>query len=155
MISILMEGLVPISDGAKKFLQKRAPGREIYIGLDPAIGTGDATALAVAVLMVPISIGLALVLPGSKVMPLADLTFIVFFAMWAAALNKGDVLRSLVTTIVFTIFAIYAGSFTAPVMNKNAHASGMLGEENVGSMVTHFANGYYPHSLIATLIGGF
>lgn len=153
MIGILMEGLVPISDGAKDFLQKRAPGREVFIGLDPAIGTGNATALAVAVLMVPTAIGLALFLPGSKVMPLADLTFIVFFSMWAAALNKGDVLRSFITTVVFTIFAIYAGSYTAPVMNQIAQASGLLGPENAGSMVTHFANGYYPHSLIAALLG--
>lgn len=152
MIAILMEGLVPISDGAKEFLQKRAPDRQVFIGLDPAIGTGDSTALAVAVLMVPIAIMLALFLPGSKVMPLADLTFIVFFSMWAAALNKGDVLRSLITTIVFTVFAIYAGSYTAPVMNQIAQASGMLGE-TAGTQVTHFANGFYPHSLVATFLG--
>ena len=40
MISILMEGMVPVSEGAQKFLEKRAPGRDLYIGLDPAIGTG-------------------------------------------------------------------------------------------------------------------
>lgn len=153
MISILMEGLVPISDGAKVFLEKRAPGREVYIGLDPAIGTGNATALAVAVIMVPTAIGLALFLPGSKVMPLADLTFIVFFSMWAAALNKGDVLRSWITTTIFTIFAIYSGSYTAPVLNKLAQASGLLGAEQAGTNVTHFANGFYPHSLVATLFG--
>jgi PTS system galactitol-specific IIC component len=153
MIAILMEGLVPISDGAKEFLKKRAPGREVFIGLDPAIGTGDATALAVAVVMVPIAIALALFLPGSRVMPIADLTFIVFFSMWAAALNKGDVLRTLITTIVFTIFAIYAGSYTAPVMNEIAQASGLLGADTAGTQVTHFANGYYPHSLLATLVG--
>ena len=44
MIGILMEGLVPVSEGAQQFLEKKAPGRELFIGLDPAIGTGDATA---------------------------------------------------------------------------------------------------------------
>jgi len=153
MISILMEGLVPISDGAKNFLQKRAPGREIFIGLDPAIGTGNSTALAVAVMMVPIAIFLAIALPGSKVMPLADLTFIVFFSMWAAALCNGDILKSLITTIFFTIFAIYAGTYTAPVMNTLAHASGLLPAEQASAMVTHFANGFYPHSLVFALLG--
>lgn len=153
MISILMEGLVPISDGAKKFLEKRAPGREIFIGLDPAIGTGNSTALVVAVMMVPIAIFLAIVLPESKVMPLADLTFIVFFSMWAAALCNGDILKSLITTILFTIFAIYAGSYTAPVMNTLAHASGLLPAEQASATVTHFANGFYPHSLVVTLLG--
>lgn len=153
MISILMEGLVPVSDGAKAFLQKRAANREIFIGLDPAIGTGDATALAVATIMVPIAIFLALVLPGSKVMPLADLTFIVFFAMWAAALCKGDVLKSLITTIFFTIFAIYAGSYSAPILNQIAQGSGLLPADQAGAMVTHFANGFYPHSLVTAFLG--
>jgi PTS system galactitol-specific IIC component len=152
MISILMEALVPISDAAKEFLEKRAPGRQVFIGLDPAIGTGDDTGLAVAIVLVPITLLLALVLPGSRVLPLADLTFLVFFTMWAAAVNKGDVVRSLITAVIFTIFAIYAGSFTAPVMNEIAQQSGMLGEE-AAAAVTHFANGFYPHSLIATLIG--
>ncbi|HEX2981509.1 MAG TPA: PTS transporter subunit IIC [Anaerolineaceae bacterium] len=153
MISIFMEGMVPLSDGAKNFLQKRAPGREIFIGLDPAIGTGNSTALAVAVLMVPVAIVLAFVIPGSKVMPLADLTFIVFFSMWAAALCKGDVLRSFITTVVFTIFAILAGSFTAPIMNVIAQNSGLLPADQASAMVTHFANGYFPHSVIAVTLG--
>ena len=153
MISILMEGLVPISEGAQKFLETKAPGRDLFIGLDPAIGTGNATALAVSILMVPVAIILSITLPVSKVMPLGDLTFIVFFSMWAAALCKGDLVKSFLTTTVFVIFAIYAGSYTAPVMNQLAHESGLLAADQTGLMVTHFANGFYPHSLIATLIG--
>ena len=153
MIAILMEGLVPISEGAQAFLEKKAPGRDLFIGLDPAIGTGDATALAVCIMMVPVAVFLAIVLPGSKVMPLGDLTFIVFFSMWAAALCKGDLVKSFLTTTVFVIFCIYAGSYTAPVMNQIAQESGLLPPEQAGTMVTHFANGFYPHSLIATLLG--
>ena len=103
--------------------------------------------------MVPVAILLAIVLPGSKVMPLGDLTFIVFFSMWAAALCKGDLIKSFLTTTVFVIFCIYAGSFTAPVMNQIAQESGLLPPEQSGMMVTHFANGFYPHSFVATLIG--
>lgn len=153
MIAILMEGLVPISEGAQAFLEKKAPGRDLYIGLDPAIGTGDSTALAVCIMMVPVAVFLAIVLPGSKVMPLGDLTFIVFFSMWAAALCKGDLVKSFLTTTVFVIICIYAGSYTAPVMNQIAQESGLLPPEQAGTMVTHFANGFYPHSLIATLLG--
>jgi len=103
--------------------------------------------------MVPIALALALFLPGNKVMPLADLTFIVFFSMWAAALNKGDVLRALITTTIFTIIAIYAGSYSAPVMNELAQASGLLGADSAGAQVTHLANGYDLHSQAARLLG--
>ncbi|MBR2600256.1 MAG: hypothetical protein IKD84_05040 [Erysipelotrichaceae bacterium] len=151
MIGILMEGLIPVSDGAKEFLQKHAPNRKLFIGLDPAIGTGNPTALAVAALMVPTAIVLALFLPGSKVMPLADLTFIVFFSMWAAAVNKGDVLKSYLTTVIITIFAIYSNAYTAPIMNRLAADSGLISDTS--TLVTHFANGYYTHIPFCTVLG--
>jgi PTS system galactitol-specific IIC component len=34
MVQILMEGLIPVSEAARDFMQRRAGGREIYIGLD-------------------------------------------------------------------------------------------------------------------------
>ena len=151
MIGILMEGLVPVSDGAKAFLQKHAPNRKLFIGLDPAIGTGNPTALAVAALMVPTAIVLALFLPGSKVMPLADLTFIVFFSMWAASVNKGDVLKTYITTVIMTIFCIYSNAYTAPIMNRLAINSGLLSETQ--TQVTHFANGYFTHIPFCTVLG--
>ena len=149
MIGILMEGLAPLSEGAQQFLQKHAPNRKLYIGLDPAIGTGNATALAVATLMVPTAIVLAMILPGSKVMPLADLTFIVFFSMWAASVNKGDVLKTYLTTILMTIFAVYSNAYTAPIMNRLAQNSGLITE--TATNVTHFANGYFTHIPFCTL----
>lgn len=36
MIRLIVEGLMPISDGARKFFQKYFKGREVYIGLDTA-----------------------------------------------------------------------------------------------------------------------
>ena len=40
MVALLMEGLMPISEQAEAFIQKRMPGKEIYIGLDSAVATG-------------------------------------------------------------------------------------------------------------------
>ena len=36
VVAILMEGLIPLSDQAREFLQKRFAGREFYIGMDSA-----------------------------------------------------------------------------------------------------------------------
>ena len=110
--------MIPI----RRFAEGCAPGREVCIGLDPAIGTGNDTGLAVAVVLIPISILLALALPGSKVMPVADLPFPVFFTVWAPAFNRGDAVRSLIAAVIFVIVAIYAGSFTAPATNEIAQA---------------------------------
>src|SRR5690606_35519731 len=40
MVKVIMEGLMPISDAAKEFMEKRFKGQEFYIGLDSAITLG-------------------------------------------------------------------------------------------------------------------
>ncbi|HEX9012205.1 MAG TPA: PTS transporter subunit IIC, partial [Anaerolineaceae bacterium] len=40
MVAILMEGLLPLSEGAREFITKRFPGRQIHIGLDAAVAIG-------------------------------------------------------------------------------------------------------------------
>lgn len=40
MVKILMEGLLPVSESAREWLNKRFGDREIYIGLDAAVALG-------------------------------------------------------------------------------------------------------------------
>ena len=51
MVSLLMEGLIPLSEAARRVMQARAAGREILIGLDSAIAIGHPTSIATALLM--------------------------------------------------------------------------------------------------------
>lgn len=69
MIRLIVEGLLPISDGARKFFQKYFKGREVYIGLDTAVTLGHPTTIAVGLLLIPIMLILASILPGNKVLP--------------------------------------------------------------------------------------
>ena len=48
MVALLMEGLIPISEGARSYIQKRFPGKNVYIGLDTAIVIGHPANMAVA-----------------------------------------------------------------------------------------------------------
>lgn len=79
MIRLIVEGLMPISDGARKFFQKHFKGREVFIGLDTAVTLGHPTTIAVGLLLIPIMLILASILPGNKVLPLADLPVAPFF----------------------------------------------------------------------------
>ena len=40
MVKIIVEGLLPISEAAKSFFNKRFKGKEVFIGLDSAITLG-------------------------------------------------------------------------------------------------------------------
>lgn len=89
MIRLIVEGLMPISDGARKFFQKYFKGREVYIGLDTAVTLGHPTTIAVGLLLIPIMLILASILPGNKVLPLADLPVAPFFICMATVIHRG------------------------------------------------------------------
>ena len=50
-------------------MQKHFKGRDFYIGLDSAILIGHPITIAAAIVLIPITLFLAFVLPGNKVLP--------------------------------------------------------------------------------------
>ena len=82
MAALLMEGLLPISDAASTFVNKHFKNRgKIYIGLDSAVGVGHPVTLAISFILVPLCIFLAVILPGNKVLPFADLAVLLLHLM--------------------------------------------------------------------------
>jgi PTS system galactitol-specific IIC component len=116
MLAVLMEGLRPISEQVRDFMKKRFD-RDVYIGLDAAILIGYPEVLAVGILLVPIVVALALILPGNRVLPLADLAiatpFLVSMAM--PFLRRGNVVRGLIAGTIIFIIALYTAGDLAPV----------------------------------------
>src|SRR5690625_2325143 len=78
MVALLMEGLTPISEAAGQIVKKRFPDRNLYIGMDSAISVGHPTVLSASLLMMPIILFLAVILPGNEVLPFGDLVYIMF-----------------------------------------------------------------------------
>lgn len=90
MVKIIMEGLVQISESTQGFLQKKFSGSEFYIGLDSAITLGHPTTIAVGVLLIPIVLFLASILPYNTTLPLADLAATAFFVCMATPIHNGN-----------------------------------------------------------------
>ncbi len=76
-----MEGLLTLSDDIKKYLNAKYPGRDdIFIGLDIAVAVGNATIIATALILTPISVFIAFLLPGNKFIQLVDLAHLAVMA---------------------------------------------------------------------------
>lgn len=123
MVKILMEGLLPLSDDAKKFIAKRFPGRELNIGLDAAVGTGSPMVVAAALIMIPITLLLAFVLPGNKLLPLVDLATLPFFMIWPVVAHKGNLFRALVSGSLMMVAILYIGTALAPTATAIAQST--------------------------------
>ncbi len=135
MSGIVMQALVPVSQAAAEFMQQKTKGKSLFIGVDPAIAVGHTSVLATTALMVPVMIILAFVIPGTLSVPLADLPALLFFWVFAAAPNKGDMLRTFITTILMGIIATISGIFIAPWADAVAKLQGV---ENVTGATSTF-----------------
>ena len=124
MAAMLMEGLIPISDAAQIFIEKRFNNRgKMYIGLDSAVGIGHPTTLAVALLLTPITIFLAIALPGNTVLPFADLAVIPFMFVLVVPFTKGDFFRTFIIGLVIVIAGLYIATDLAPLHTEMALAA--------------------------------
>jgi PTS system galactitol-specific IIC component len=124
MVSLLMEGLMPISEGARSFIQKRFPGKDVYIGLDAAICTGHPSVITLAILMIPVTILLAIVLPFNRLLPLADLAVLPFTVIWAVAASRGNLIRALINSIVIVSIIFFFATNLGDLTTTMAHAVG-------------------------------
>lgn len=123
MVALLMEGLIPLSEATRDFLQKRAGNREIYIGLDSAIVIGHPTSIATSLLMIPITVVLAVILPGNRVLPFGDLATIPFMVAMMVPIVRGNVVRATITGTVVMVPTLYIMNAIAGVYTRVAHAS--------------------------------
>ncbi|MBC8923617.1 PTS galactitol transporter subunit IIC, partial [Escherichia coli] len=83
---------------------------------DSAVGIGHPFVLSLGLLMIPITLILAFILPGNKVLPLADLTALPFYMIFAIVPSKGNLFRGIFTGIVIVIITLYLSGAAAPLM---------------------------------------
>lgn len=127
MVSLLMEGMSPISVAAQEFMAKRiGDDREIYIGMDVALGIGDPTAITASLLLIPITVGLAFILPGNQFFPTATLGAIIYITAIGAMSSGGKLLRTLIMGVAFIIYHLYALNFLAPICTLVMNGSGVV-----------------------------
>lgn len=124
MVAILMEGLSPISEAANTMVQKHFPGRNLYIGMDSALAVGQEAVLSASLILVPVSLLIAVILPGNRVLPFEDLATIPFMLAVMAAVFGGNVFRIVVGGIIDIAVSLYIASWIAPLLTtaaKSAH----------------------------------
>lgn len=145
MVRILMEGLLPLSEAIKKFLNKRYPDRDdLYIGLDIAVAIGNPAIISTALLLTPIAVALAFVLPGNTVLPLGDLANLAVMASMIVLSTKGNVFRSVIIAIPVMIGDLYISSAIAPFITKMAKDVKFSFPEGSSGQVSSFLDGGNP-----------
>ena len=140
MVAILMEGLIPVSEAAREFVQLRFPGRKFYIGLDSALAVGQPAVIATSLLLVPLTLLVAVALAplGNKVLPLVDLATIPFIVAIMVPIFRGNIVRSVIGGLVVIAGGLFIATGVAATFTQVALASGFedtQGASRISSLV--------------------
>ena len=126
VVSLLMEGLTPVSKDARKFFHnKLGDGYDINIGMDEALCLGDETGIQLVGIMIPITILIAF-LPGVHMFPLSTLGSMIYITCGAAMYADGDVFKTLISSILIVIYKTYVNTWMAPIATEMAYNAGTI-----------------------------
>lgn len=127
MAALLMEGLLPISDAASEFIQKRFKSRgRMYIGLDSAVGVGHPVTLSLALILIPIMLLLAVILQplGNQVIPFGDLATATYMLVLITPIVNQNGFRGLIVGIIVLSVGLLISTYMAPFQTQAAIQSG-------------------------------
>lgn len=148
MVSVMMEGLSIIGDGAHEFMKRRVgKDAELYIGMDVALALGDPTAITVSVILIPVAILYAFLIPNMSYSPVGILTVIVYMVPFCSLASKGNLFRTLVSSAAFLFVVEIFTNLFAPEATAMMHATGVA----VDGTVT---DSFFGYNLANVIISG-
>jgi PTS system galactitol-specific IIC component len=113
MVSIISEGLVPITMSVVQFMRERFKDREIFVAVDCAVLLGHPAVMASSVILFPLSVLLAAILPGVQMLPIASLAVVPFWAGAVVPYTKGNVIKTVIVLTIYAIPFMYLSTLTA------------------------------------------
>lgn len=126
MVAVLMEGLTPIARNAKKYMMNQmGEDAELNIGMDVALALGDPATVTVTVVAIPLTMLAAIVLPNMQVFPIGILMSTIYMAPMTVMASKGNILRSILTTLIFSVIVLYLAAYVAPGATQFLQGAGV------------------------------
>lgn len=153
MAALLMEGLLPISDAASTFVNKHFKNRgKIYIGLDSAVGVGHPVTLAISFILVPLCIFLAVILPGNKVLPFADLAVIPWMFVLITPVVRNNGFRGIFIGLIVLTVGLYIATDLSPLITTAA--SNVQFDMGGAAAISSICDGANPLTWLIVRVGG-
>jgi PTS system galactitol-specific IIC component len=115
-------------------LNKRFQGEQYYIGLDPALLLGNTQVVAASLIFVPLTLIIAILIPGNQVLPFGDLATIGFFVSMAVGIHKGNLFRSVISGAFIMAITIWISNMMIGVHTKLAQQTNSAISGQVASL---------------------
>jgi PTS system galactitol-specific IIC component len=123
--ALFMEALAPIAEQAQKFMQSRFPGRQVSIGLDWPVLAGVPALWTAAIMLIPVILALAVLVPGNIVLPFGSI-LLIEATIGTVIIAQGDLIRTFILGALSAIMRLFTAGFFAVAITSLARATGVL-----------------------------
>ena len=118
---LFIEGLKPISEATRELINRKFKGAVgLNIGMSPALVIGHPATLVVSLLLIPVTLVLAVILPGNEFLPLASLAGMFYIFPLILPITKGNVVKSFIIGLVLIVIGLYFVTDLAPFLTQAA-----------------------------------
>ena len=118
---LFIDGLMPISEKTQEVVKRKFNGKKVFIGMSPALVIGHPTTLVVSLLLIPVTLGLAVILPGNEFLPLASLAGMFYVFVMVLPFTKGNVVKTFIVGLVAVAIGLWFVTDMAPAFTQAAH----------------------------------
>jgi len=142
---LFVKGLIPISQTMNKRLRNGEMKRKAFnISIDPAVFFGEGSNLAAGLVLIPIMLLIAIIQPGNRMLPLADLAAMPFMVIGITAVMRGNIFGIVVTGAIWYTLGQALNSTILEIFTKAAAAAGVA-EAQGGALISAWSLGVVPY----------
>ncbi|MDA8192490.1 MAG: hypothetical protein M0Z53_00635 [Thermaerobacter sp.] len=124
IVSLVVEGIQPVAEAMAQAAQAQVAQRHLHIGMDTALLVGDPVNMLASTVLVPVTLALALVLPGNHTVPLLDLPTIPFIIALMVPVFEGNLCFTIIGGIAAMVPTLYISTCMAPLFGSATRLAG-------------------------------
>ena len=152
---LIGEAMMPITIALRSQVERHFPHRKnLVVALDTGFLMGHKSVIMTGLILMMLAIGIALVLPGNKVLPLGDLPNLISVMSISVLMFRGNVIRAVLAGIPVIISFLWISSAMAPVFTTLAQKTPSFPMEGLGQITAFTDGGHQVRFLIFRLYQG-
>ena len=138
---LIGEAMMPVMTALRQQVEKRFPQHSnLVVAMDTGFLMHHKSVVVTGLFLMAIAIGIALVLPGNKVLPLGDLPNLLSIMSLSVLMFRGNVFRAVLAGIPVIVTFLLISSHMAPLFTDLARKTPSFNSEGLG-LITAFTDG--------------
>jgi len=142
--SLIGQAMNPVSEALKTGVAPHLGNRPVTIGFDTGFLMTNPSVMATGLLLMPLSLGLAFVIPGNHVLPAGDLPNLISIFSLTVLVFRGNVIRAVIAALPVVAGFLWISTQLAPLITTLGAQSGVAGLAGGTVQVTAFTDGGSP-----------